>query len=80
MCRYELSEEFLCTKDGQNFLLERCGVTKFVKKPIKYVVDIHNLYEHQPLDIYKYGEYPRFITPVGHNEPLIEIVKIKELS
>lgn len=29
-----------------------------------------NVYEHTPLDPYRYGEYPRFIRPPGaHGEP-----------
>lgn len=28
-----------------------------------------NIYEHTPLDYYKYGEYPRFIRPVDAQQP-----------
>lgn len=28
-----------------------------------------NVYEHTPLDYYKYGEYPRFIRPVDAHQP-----------
>ncbi len=48
---------------------------KLVKVPIIEPVTLHNLYEHTPLDIYKYGEHPRFIRPVGAHQPRYEIVK-----
>ena len=28
-----------------------------------------NVYEHTPLDYYRYGEYPRFLRPVGASRP-----------
>ena len=28
-----------------------------------------NVYEHTPLDYYRYGEYPRFLRPVGAHQP-----------
>jgi len=37
-----------------------------------------NVYEHTPLDYYKYGEYPRFIRLVGAHQPLIKMVWKKE--
>lgn len=40
--------------------------------PIIEPMDIRrcNVYEHTPLDYYRYGEYPRFIRPVGaHHNP-----------
>jgi hypothetical protein len=38
--------------------------------PIIEPVDPRFCWEHTPLDIYRYGEYPRFIRPVGaHRDP-----------
>ena len=33
-----------------------------------------NIYEHTPLDYFKYGEYPRFIRPVDAQQPRTAIV------
>ena len=34
----------------------------------------HTVFEHTPLDYYKYGEYPRFISPVGwHRHRVLQI-------
>ena len=33
-----------------------------------------NVYEHTPLDYFKYGEYPRFIRPVDAQQPRAVIV------
>ena len=51
-----------------------------MKVPIYEPVAWHNVYEHTPLDWHKYGEYPRFIRPVGAHQPRFEICKerIKE--
>lgn len=38
-----------------------------------------NVYEHTPLDYYRYGEYPRFIRPIGANRPQTKIVWQKDL-
>ena len=46
-----------------------------VKVPTIEPLTPHNLHEHTPLDFYKYGEYPRFIRPVGVHEPKYEICK-----
>lgn len=53
---------------------------RLVKIPIIEPVAWHNIYEHTPLDFHKYGEYPRFIRPVGVHQPRYEICKerIKE--
>jgi hypothetical protein len=48
---------------------------KLVKVPIIEPLTLQNVYEHTPLDVYKYGEYPRFIRPVGAHQPRFEIVK-----
>ena len=32
--------------------------------PVMEPVTVHSVYEHTPLNIYKYGEYPRYIRPV----------------
>lgn len=42
-----------------------------MKVPVIEPLDIRrcNVYEHTPLDYYKYGEYPRFIRPVDAHQP-----------
>lgn len=37
-----------------------------------------NVYEHTPLDYYRYGEYPRFIRPVDAHQPRVRVVWEKE--
>jgi len=48
-----------------------------IKVPIIEPLILQNIYEHTPLDIYKYGEYPRFIRPVGAHQPRFEVVRKK---
>ena len=48
---------------------------RLVKVPIIEPVTIHNLFEHTPLDYYKYGEYPRFIRPVRPPDVRYEVFK-----
>jgi hypothetical protein len=35
------------------------------------------VYEHTPLDYYRYGEYPRFLRPVGAQQPRSEWKLVK---
>lgn len=37
-----------------------------------------NVFEHTPLDYYRYGEYPRFIRPIGAHQPRTKTVWVKE--
>lgn len=37
-----------------------------------------NVYEHTPLDYYRYGEYPRYIRPPGANRPITKTVWVAE--
>ena len=37
-----------------------------------------NVYEHTPLDYYRYGEYPRFQRPVGASQPITKTVWVKD--
>lgn len=39
-----------------------------------------NVFEHTPLDYPRYGEYPRFIRPIGAHQPLKKTVWVKESS
>ena len=39
-----------------------------------------NVYEHTPLDYYRYGEYPRFLRSVGAHRPQVKTVWVKEQS
>jgi len=48
---------------------------RLVKVPIKEPFSWHNIYEHTPVDFFKYGEYPRIIRPIGWHEPKYEICK-----
>ena len=50
------------------------------ERPVIEPLDIrrHNVFEHTPLDYYRYGEYPRFMRPVGWAQPRTETVKIYE--
>lgn len=41
--------------------------------PIIEPLDIRFVWEHTPLDYYRYGEYPRFIRPVGAHQPRTEL-------
>ena len=40
-----------------------------VVEEIMEELDIRTIWEHTPLDYYRYGEYPRFIRPVGAHRP-----------
>ena len=42
---------------------------KWIRVPIVEPLDMRTIWEHTPLDYYRYGEYPRFIRPVGAHEP-----------
>jgi len=46
--------------------------------PIIDPVGPHNLFEHTPLDYYRYGEYPRFIRPIGAHQPSAAQVRATE--
>ena len=36
-------------------------MTKWIRVPIIEEINIENVWEHPPLDYYRYGEYPRFL-------------------
>ena len=38
---------------------------KWIRKPITRPINPIDVWEHTPLDIYRYGEYPRFLRPPG---------------
>lgn len=38
------------------------------------------VYEHTPLNYYRYGEYPRFLRPIGAHEPRTEWRKPKKVK
>lgn len=41
----------------------------------------YNVYEHTPLDYYKYGEYPIFLRPVGAQQPrTVTVWNARELA
>lgn len=37
--------------------------------PVVEPLTMETVWEHTPLDYYRYGEYPRFIRPVGAHRP-----------
>lgn len=41
-------------------------------------LDMRTVWEHTPLDYYRYGEYPRFLRPVGAHQPRTKTVWVKE--
>lgn len=42
---------------------------QWVLVPIIEPLHISHCWEHTPLDYYRYGEYPRFIRPIGAHQP-----------
>lgn len=44
-----------------------------IKLPIYEKLNMQTCWEHTPLSYYKYGEYPRFLRPVGAHQPRSEI-------
>ena len=42
------------------------------RKAVIEPLDMRTIWEHTPLDYYRYGEYPRFIRPVGAHQPRTE--------
>lgn len=56
--------------------------TIFGEVMIPYLVEVieemdircGTVYEHTPLDYYRYGEYPRFLRPVGVHQPRTKVV------
>ncbi len=45
---------------------------RWLRVPVIEPLDIAHVFEHTPLDYYRYGEYPRFIRPVGAHQPRTE--------
>jgi hypothetical protein len=45
--------------------------------PVREPLDLRTIWEHTPLDYYRFGEYPRFIRPVGAHRPRVKRVKEK---
>lgn len=42
--------------------------------PVIEPLNIRYVWEHTPLDYYRYGEYPRFLRPVGAHQPRVKII------
>jgi hypothetical protein len=40
--------------------------------PVPDLLTPVTVWEHTPLDYYRYGEYPRFLRPVGAHQPRTE--------
>lgn len=51
---------------------------KWVRVPIQETLDIRTIWEHPPLDYYRYGEHPRFIRPVDAHQPRREWRRVSE--
>jgi hypothetical protein len=47
-------------------------MSAWMRVPVVEPLTAANVWEHTPLDYYRYGEYPRFIRPVGVNQPKTE--------
>lgn len=47
-------------------------MSQLKRVPIIEPLDLRTVWEHTPLDYYRYGEYPRFIRPVGWSQPRCE--------
>ena len=47
-------------------------MSHWMRTPVIDQLDARTVWEHTPLDYYRYGEYPRFIRPVGANQPRTE--------
>lgn len=45
---------------------------KWILVPIIEPLTPVNVWFHTPLDYYRYGEYPRFIRPIGAHQPRSE--------
>lgn len=43
-------------------------MAKLIRVPIPERLDMRTIWEHPPLDYYRYGQYPRFIRKPG-NQP-----------
>lgn len=41
----------------------------WMRVPIIEPLDVRTVWEHTPLDYYRYGEYPRFQRPIGAHAP-----------
>lgn len=50
--------------------------------PVLRPMDIRaaNVFEHTPLSYYIYGEYPRFIRPVGAHRPEVRVEWVREVN
>lgn len=45
--------------------------------PVIEPLDIRTCWEHTPLDYFRYGEYPRFLRPVGAHQPRTAVRRVK---
>ena len=52
---------------------------EYIKIPVIEEMDYRamNVFEHPPLSYFRYGEYPRYISPIGAHPPRVKIVRIK---
>jgi hypothetical protein len=49
--------------------------TVTVKLPLVRPITLRNAFEHEPLDIYRYGEYPRYLSKPGdHQSKILEVI------
>lgn len=46
------------------------GPARLIKVPVLDNVNISTVWEHRPADYYKYGGYPRYISPPGRSQNL----------
>jgi hypothetical protein len=44
--------------------------------PVMEPVTLQNVFEHRPVDYYKYGEYPRYISPIVDRNR-VKVVRVR---
>jgi len=47
-------------------------MSQWMRVPVVEPLSAVNVWEHTPLDYYRYGEYPRFVRPIGAHQPKTE--------
>ena len=67
-----LSDEQIYEYERIASIRHRKHTKKWIRVPVKEKLEVAHCWEHTPLDYYRYGEYPRFVRPVGAHKPMIE--------
>jgi hypothetical protein len=53
---------------------------RWILVPVIEPLTLATCYEHTPLDVYRYGEYPRFTRPPGAHQPRTEWKLVEALE